>query len=89
MLAVTLSKKAHTLAVQLSAWNEALGMPRQWDQQWSMRMQQIVAYVTELLEYDNLFDGKPEVERKVTELKDSVRHELATLDGMGEATTGN
>ncbi|MFC6687590.1 protein meaA [Jhaorihella thermophila] len=85
MLAVTLSKKARARAVQLPAWNEALGLPRPWDQQWSMRMQQILAYETDLLEYDDLFDGNPAVERKVEELKEGARHELATIDGMGGA----
>lgn len=85
MLAVTLSKKARARAVQLPAWNEALGLPRPWDQQWSMRMQQILAYETDLLEFDDLFDGNPAVDRKVEELKDGARHELATLEGMGGA----
>ena len=61
MLAVTLSKKARARAVQLPAWNEALGLPRPWDQQWSLRMQQILAFETDLLEYDDLFDGNPAV----------------------------
>ncbi|UYV36196.1 protein meaA [Rhodobacteraceae bacterium D3-12] len=85
MLAVTLSKKARARAVQLPAWNEALGLPRPWDQQWSMRMQQIMAYETDLLEYEDLFDGNPAVDAKVEALKDGARHELATLDGMGGA----
>ncbi|VAW04394.1 Ethylmalonyl-CoA mutase, methylsuccinyl-CoA-forming [hydrothermal vent metagenome] len=85
MLAVTLSKKARARAVQLPAWNEALGLPRPWDQQWSMRMQQILAYETDLLEYDDLFEGNPAVERKVEALKDGARHELANLDSMGGA----
>jgi (2R)-ethylmalonyl-CoA mutase len=85
MLAVTLSKKARARAVQLPAWNEALGLPRPWDQQWSMRMQQIMAYETDLLEYEDLFDGNPAVDRKVAELKDSARQELANLDAMGGA----
>jgi len=85
MLAVTLSKKARARAVQLPAWNEALGLPRPWDQQWSMRMQQILAYETDLLEYDDLFDGNPAIDRKVEELKEGARHELQTLDGMGGA----
>ena len=87
MLAVTLSKNARARAVQLPAWNEALGLPRPWDQQWSMRMQQIMAYETDLLEYDDLFDGNPAVDRKVAELKDSARHELANLDAMGGAVS--
>lgn len=85
MLAVTLSKNARARAVQLPAWNEALGLPRPWDQQWSLRMQQIVAYETDLLEYDDLFDGNPAVERKVAALKDGARAELAQIDGMGGA----
>ncbi|MBS0124663.1 protein meaA [Thetidibacter halocola] len=85
MLAVTLSKKARARAVQLPAWNEALGLPRPWDQQWSMRMQQILAYETDLLEFDDLFDGNPAVDRKVEALKAGARAELATLDGMGGA----
>jgi (2R)-ethylmalonyl-CoA mutase len=85
MLAVTLSKNARARAVQLPAWNEALGLPRPWDQQWSMRMQQIMAFETDLLEFDDLFDGNPAVEAKVAALKDGARHELANLDGMGGA----
>ena len=85
MLAVTLSKRARARAVQLPAWNEALGLPRPWDQQWSLRMQQILAYETDLLEYDDLFDGNPAIDRKVAELKDGARAELATIDSMGGA----
>ncbi|NDV99837.1 protein meaA [Salipiger sp. PrR002] len=85
MLAVTLSKKARARAVQLPAWNEALGLPRPWDQQWSMRMQQILAYETDLLEFDDLFDGNPAVDRKVEALKDGARAELANIDSMGGA----
>ncbi|OAN82214.1 protein meaA [Jannaschia sp. EhC01] len=85
MLAVTLSKKARARAVQLPAWNEALGLPRPWDQQWSMRMQQIMAFETDLLEYGDLFDGNPVVDAKVEELKQGARAELANLDGMGGA----
>ena len=85
MLAVTLSKKARARAVQLPAWNEALGLPRPWDQQWSMRMQQIMAFETDLLEYDDLFDGNPAVDAKVAELKVGARAELANLDAMGGA----
>jgi (2R)-ethylmalonyl-CoA mutase len=87
MLAVTLSKKARARAVQLPAWNEALGLPRPWDQQWSMRMQQILAYETDLLEFDDLFDGNPAIDAKVETLKDEARHELAALDGMGGAVS--
>ena len=85
MLAVTLSKNARARAVQLPAWNEALGLPRPWDQQWSMRIQQIMAFETDLLEFDDLFDGNPAVDAKVAALKDGARHELANLDGMGGA----
>jgi len=85
MLAVTLSKKARARAVQLPAWNEALGLPRPWDQQWSMRMQQIMAFETDLLEYDDLFDGNPVVDAKVAELTAGARAELANLDAMGGA----
>jgi ethylmalonyl-CoA mutase len=85
MLAVTLSKNARARAVQLPAWNEALGLPRPWDQQWSLRMQQILAYETDLLEYDDLFDGNPAIDRKVTALKDGARAELALIDQMGGA----
>ena len=85
MLAVTLSKNARARAVQLPAWNEALGLPRPWDQQWSLRMQQILAYETDLLEYDDLFDGNPAIERKVAALKAGARAELAQIDGMGGA----
>ena len=85
MLAVTLSKRARARAVQLPAWNEALGLPRPWDQQWSMRMQQIMAFETDLLEYGDLFDGNPVVDAKVEELKAGARAELANLDAMGGA----
>jgi len=84
-LAVTLSKNARARAVQLPAWNEALGLPRPWDQQWSLRMQQILAYETDLLEYGDLFDGNPVVDAKVQALKDGARAELALIDGMGGA----
>ncbi len=85
MLAVTLSKKARARAVQLPAWNEALGLPRPWDQQWSLRMQQILALETDLLEYGDLFDGSPVVEAKVAALKEEARAELARIDAMGGA----
>jgi (2R)-ethylmalonyl-CoA mutase len=84
-LAVTLSKNARARAVQLPAWNEALGLPRPWDQQWSLRMQQILAYETDLLEFGDLFDGNPVVTKKVEELKDGARAELAQIDAMGGA----
>jgi len=85
MLAVTLSKNARARAVQLPAWNEALGLPRPFDQQWSLRMQQILAYETDLLEYGDLFDGNPAVTAKVEALKDGARAELAQIDAMGGA----
>jgi (2R)-ethylmalonyl-CoA mutase len=85
MLAVVLSKKARARAVQLPAWNEALGLPRPWDQQWSLRLQQIVAYETDLLEYADIFDGSEVIDRKVEELKEQARAELAKLDAMGGA----
>ena len=85
MLAVVLSKKARARAVQLPAWNEALGLPRPWDQQWSLRMQQIVAYETDLLEYGDIFDGSRAIEAKVEELKREAREELARIGEMGGA----
>lgn len=85
MLAVTLSKNARARAVQLPAWNEALGLPRPWDQQWSLRMQQILAYETDLLEYDDLFDENPAVTRKVEALKEGTRAELAQIESLGGA----
>ena len=85
MLAVTLSKRARARAVQLPAWNEALGLPRPWDQQWSLRMQQVLAYETDLLEYGDIFDGSVEIERKVEALKAEARAELAVIDGLGGA----
>ncbi len=85
MLAVTLSKKARARAVQLPAWNEALGLPRPFDQQWSLRMQQILAYETDLLEYGDIFDGSPEIQRKVDALKAEAKAELAVIEKMGGA----
>ncbi len=85
MLAVTLSKNARARAVQLPAWNEALGLPRPWDQQWSLRMQQIVAYETDLLEYGDIFDGSVVMTKKVEELKEQARAELKTIGDMGGA----
>ena len=85
MLAVTLSKNARARAVQLPAWNEALGLPRPWDQQWSLRLQQIVAYETDLLDYGDIFDGSAEIDRKVEELKQEARAELTKLQAMGGA----
>ncbi len=84
-LAVTLSKDARARAVQLPAWNEALGLPRPWDQQWSLRLQQILAFETDLLEFEDLFDGSHVVAAKVAQLKEQARSELATIDEMGGA----
>jgi (2R)-ethylmalonyl-CoA mutase len=83
MLAVTLSRGARARAVQLPAWNEALGLPRPWDQQWSLRMQQILAYETDLLEYGDVFDGSPAIAAKVAELKSAAKEELAQIEKMG------
>ena len=85
MLAVTLSKAARARAVQLPAWNEALGLPRPWDQQWSLRMQQILAYETDLLEYGDIFDGSPVIAAKVAELKQEAKDELAHILALGGA----
>ncbi|MBU1209984.1 MAG: protein meaA [Alphaproteobacteria bacterium] len=85
MLAVTLSKNARARAVQLPAWNEALGLPRPWDQQWSLRMQQVLAYETDLLGYGDIFDGSKEIDAKVAALKEEALAELAAIDKMGGA----
>jgi len=85
MLAVTLSKNARARAVQLPAWNEALGLPRPWDQQWSLRLQQILAYESDLLDYGDIFDGSPEIAAKVAELCREARQELAHIEGLGGA----
>jgi ethylmalonyl-CoA mutase len=85
MLAVTLSKDARARAVQLPAWNEALGLPRPWDQQWSLRAQQILAYETDLLEYDDIFNGAQVIEEKVSTLMEAARTELARIGEMGGA----
>jgi len=85
MLAVTLSKNARARAVQLPAWNEALGLPRPWDQQWSLRMQQILAYETDLLEYGDIFDGSPAIAAKVERLKREAKEELAHIAALGGA----
>jgi len=84
-LAVVLSKRARARAVQLPAWNEALGLPRPWDQQWSLRLQQILAYETDLLEHDDLFDGAPVVQAKVEALAAEARAEIARIEAMGGA----
>ena len=85
MLAVTLSKDARARAIQLPAWNEALGLPRPWDQQWSLRMQQVLAFESDLLEYDDLFNGSRVVEQKVAELVEGARVEMARIEEMGGA----
>jgi ethylmalonyl-CoA mutase len=85
MLAVTLSRGARARAIQLPAWNEALGLPRPWDQQWALRMQQVLAYETDLLEYEDLFDGSRVVEAKVAELVDGARAEIERVQEMGGA----
>src|SRR3546814_7380754 len=72
-------------AVQLPAWNEALGLPRPWDQQWSLRLQQIVAYETDLLDYDDIFNGSTVIAAKVAELKAEATAELARIEAMGGA----
>jgi (2R)-ethylmalonyl-CoA mutase len=85
MLGVTLSKSARARAVQLPAWNEALGLPRPWDQQWSLRIQQVLAHESDLLEYEDLFDGSSVIAAKVAELVDGARAELALVEAMGGA----
>ncbi len=85
MLAVTLSKKARARAVQLPAWNEALGLPRPWDQQWSLRLQQVLAYESDLLEYGDIFDGSPVIEAKVASLIEGAKAEIDRVQGMGGA----
>ena len=85
MLAVTLAKDTRARAVQLPAWNEALGLPRPWDQQWSLRMQQILAFETDLLEYGDIFAGSTEIAKKVAALKHEARQELDAILGMGGA----
>ncbi|MGH3777657.1 MAG: protein meaA [Pseudonocardiaceae bacterium] len=85
MLAVTLSRDARARAVQLPAWNEALGLPRTWDQQWALRMQQVLAYETDLLDYEDLFDGSRVVEARVAEIAEGARAEIDRVQGMGGA----
>jgi (2R)-ethylmalonyl-CoA mutase len=85
MLAVSLSKDARARAIQLPAWNEALGLPRPWDQQWSLRMQQVLAFESDLLEYDDLFTGSVVVEKKVAELVEGAKAELARIEELGGA----
>ncbi len=85
MLGVTLSKRARARAVQLPAWNEALGLPRPWDQQWSLRLQQVLAYESDLLEYEDIFDGSPVIEAKVNEILTGARAEIDRIAEMGGA----
>jgi (2R)-ethylmalonyl-CoA mutase len=85
MLAVTLSRKARARSVQLPAWNEALGLPRPWDQQWALRMQQVLAYETDLLEYEDLFDGSRAIQAKVDELVEGARAEIERVLDVGGA----
>src|SRR3954468_5117444 len=85
MLGVTLSRSARARAVQLPAWNEALGLPRPWDQQWSLRLQQVLAYESDLLEYDDIFDGSHVVQAKVAELVASATDEIDRVQALGGA----
>ncbi|MBA8926232.1 (2R)-ethylmalonyl-CoA mutase [Kutzneria viridogrisea] len=85
MLAVSLSRNARARAIQLPAWNEALGLPRPWDQQWALRMQQVLAYETDLLEYEDIFDGSTVIEAKVEEILAGAREEIDRVQGMGGA----
>jgi len=87
MLGVTLSKNARARAVQLPAWNEALGLPRPWDQQWSLRLMQIGAFETDMLEYDDIFDGSKVIEAKVDQLKSQIREEMDRIASLGGAAT--
>jgi (2R)-ethylmalonyl-CoA mutase len=83
MLGVTLSKSARARSIQLPAWNEALGLPRPWDQQWSLRMQQVLAYETDILEYDDIFDGSAVIEQRTSELCDESWRELEDVLALG------
>ncbi len=85
MLAVSLSKRARARSIQLPAWNEALGLPKPWDQQWSLRMQQVLAFESDLLEYDDIFDGSYVVEKRTTELCEAAQAELDEILSMGGA----
>ena len=88
MMAVVLSKDARARAVQLPAWNEALGLPRPWDQQWSLRLQQILAFETDLLEFDDLFNGSKVVDEKVSQMKDEAKKEFNYVQSIGGAVGG-
>src|SRR5207344_2408498 len=85
MLGVTLSRGARARAIQLPCWNEALGLPRPWDQQWSLRMQQVLAYESDLLEYDDIFDGSVVIESRTSELRDLAWAELTEVLELGGA----
>ena len=88
MMAVVLSKDARARAVQLPAWNEALGLPRPWDQQWSLRLQQILAYETDLLEFEDLFNGSKVIDAKVDEMKTEAKKEFDYIQSIGGAVVG-
>jgi (2R)-ethylmalonyl-CoA mutase len=85
MLAVSLSRNARARAIQLPAWNEALGLPRPWDQQWALRMQQVLAFETDLLEYEDIFDGSPVIEAKVSSIVVGAKEEIDRIQAMGGA----
>src|SRR3954467_4556961 len=85
MLGVTLSRDARARAVQLPAWNEALGLPRPWDQQWSLRIQQVLAYESDLLEYEDIFEGSHVIDARVAELCEEARAEIDRVQAMGGA----
>jgi (2R)-ethylmalonyl-CoA mutase len=85
MLGVTLSRDARARAIQLPTWNEALGLPRPWDQQWSLRYQQVLAFETDLLEYGDIFNGSQVMEAKTTELEEAASAELAEIEALGGA----
>ena len=88
MMAVVLSKDARARAVQLPAWNEALGLPRPWDQQWSLRLQQILAFETDLLEFEDLFNGSKVIDEKVFEMKSEAKKEFDYIQSIGGAVVG-
>lgn len=84
-LSVVLSKNARARSIQLPAWNEAFGLPRKWDQQWSLRLQQIMAFETDLLEYDDIFEGSEVISKKEKELAEEAEAELKMIMEMGGA----
>ena len=83
MMSVVLSKRARARAIQLPAWNEAMGLPRPWDQQWALRMQQVMAFETDLLEYADILDGSPVIAAKVSELIEGARREIENVEAQG------